>query len=492
MNLKCPKCGGQVMYDPATDSMKCDRCQGLTTSDAFSTLDGRDPTEQVTYASFKLNQDGTGEVITSGAVGASKTDAELPEEKTAEPEKKGFRLAGATPESTEEPPKKMGLRLAADADEPKMSAPMGAGPGTVAKAMGFGGGATFAPDIPEEEFPSYQEELMETRIYKCSSCGSELMLNNTEASTFCGFCGSPTIVFDRISNEVKPQKIIPFKITEEQALLCIKDRFAYGGYIPDAIRNLTVEKIRGIYMPYWLFTTYARKSMSLKQITDDYTHYAERDGACRFDRITFDASLKLNNQLASRLEPFYMNELVDFDMTYLSGYYADRYDVPYHAMKSNVAQRADEMIDKELIDTTRFAGMLKYQYQKSNENFHYRVEQIEYAALPAYFVNFRFKGESYSIIVNGQTGKVVGNIPEDKGQLRLKFMKNIILSCLIFAALCGAFFAMEQLMIVTILPVLVAFIQFFGGMNDYKKHKEDRLRMASTSMQSYINEREDY
>ena len=36
MNLKCPSCGGQMVYDVATDKMLCEYCQQKTETRHFS------------------------------------------------------------------------------------------------------------------------------------------------------------------------------------------------------------------------------------------------------------------------------------------------------------------------------------------------------------------------------------------------------------------------------------------------------------------------
>ncbi len=58
-------------------------------------------------------------------------------------------------------------------------------------------------------------ETMECNIYTCTACGAELAINGVESSTFCAYCGQPTIVFSRVSSEAKPKYIIPFSITKE-------------------------------------------------------------------------------------------------------------------------------------------------------------------------------------------------------------------------------------------------------------------------------------
>ncbi len=66
------------------------------------------------------------------------------------------------------------------------------------------------------------EEIMECTIYSCTACGAELMVNEVETSTFCSYCGQPTIVFDRVTSTKKPQYILPFMVTKEEAVNLIR------------------------------------------------------------------------------------------------------------------------------------------------------------------------------------------------------------------------------------------------------------------------------
>lgn len=69
----------------------------------------------------------------------------------------------------------------------------------------------------EIEFCEDSGEVIELKIFSCTSCGAELAVNDVEASTFCAYCGQPTIVFKRVDKKVKPAYIIPFLIDKEQA-----------------------------------------------------------------------------------------------------------------------------------------------------------------------------------------------------------------------------------------------------------------------------------
>ena len=61
------------------------------------------------------------------------------------------------------------------------------------------------------------EEREGLRLYVCQSCGGELECDETQSATFCPYCGNPVIMSDRVSSGFKPDIVIPFKKTKEDA-----------------------------------------------------------------------------------------------------------------------------------------------------------------------------------------------------------------------------------------------------------------------------------
>ncbi len=350
------------------------------------------------------------------------------------------------------------------------------------------------PEAEPEQMADELEELMETNIYHCKTCGAELMLTGTEASTFCSFCGASSIVFERVSKEARPKKIIPFKLTREQALDSIKEHFSKGDYIPSKIRELTVDKLHAIYMPYWLFDTYMRRAMVVETHThDDGTFEYIRDVYCRF-KMTLDASMQLNNELSRRLEPFHTEEMVEFDVAYLSGYYADRYDVPMEALKNANAQRCRDYLDDVILDSCdrvnkRTVGSLS-NYTMKDIHEEYKVEKVEYALFPAYFVNLKYDTGRETVIVNGQTGKVVANLPYEKKQMGKKFLKNALIACPAFMLATYVILSLGMYPAFLILAAITGFM-VAGGVSGYKEYKLGKYRMSTSNMTSYINNREE-
>ncbi len=350
------------------------------------------------------------------------------------------------------------------------------------------------PDPEPEQITDDFDEYMETNIYHCRTCGAELMLTGTEASTFCSFCGSSTIVFERVSKEVRPKWIIPFKLTQEQALSSIKEHFSKGDYIPSKIRELTVDKVHAIYMPYWLFDTYMRRAMVVETHThNDGTFEYIRDAYCRF-KMTLDASLQLNNEMSRRLEPFHTDEMTEFDVAYLSGYYADRFDVPKEALKTANVKRCRDYLDDVILDSCDRVNKMTVgtlsNYVMKDVHEEYKVEKVEYALFPAYFVNLKYDTGRESVIVNGQTGKVVANLPYEKKQIVKKFLKNALIACPAFILATYGILSLGMYPAFLILAAITGFM-VAGGVSGYKKYKLGKYRMSTANMTSYINDRED-
>ncbi len=278
------------------------------------------------------------------------------------------------------------------------------------------------PDVSSKETtdklvtPNTEGETMECNIYSCTACGAELMINGVESSTFCAYCGQPTIVFNRVSSEAKPKYIIPFSITKEQAVAAIRNRFKKGLVIPNEIKHFDIERVRGIYIPFWLYDIHYHDSQYLKGTVGSgkskRTKYFFREAECNFKRLTLDSSKQLSDESSQRLEPYDTFAVQPFDIGYLSGFYADRYDMSKKNTESLALSRAKLLFDNQVKSTVRASNV---QIIKCNPKR--TIKNVDYALFPAWFLTFRYKDQPHTILVNGQTGKVVGAVPFHKGKV---------------------------------------------------------------------------
>jgi hypothetical protein len=144
----------------------------------------------------------------------------------------------------------------------------------------------------------------------------------------------------------------------------------------------------------------------------------ERDGSMHFSHIPVDASTKMSNDLMDSVEPFDFSELADFQEGYLSGFLADRFDSDPDAELPRASARLMRSAEETLKGTCHgYTGV-----HITSNAMQISDASVKYALLPIYLLNCNYKGEKYQYAVNGQTGKVVGRLPIDKGKATRWFL----------------------------------------------------------------------
>lgn len=395
MIIDCPACGAALMYDPGTGKMKCEACESLfETYELEEDFQARGEKE-MHYSSFDEADDARREARL-GASGISSRPTESLKRVDNTGKSGGLKLAGVAA-GTANP----SFNPESDFDHPVYD-----------HTDNYG-----QPDYNETDI---DDDTMECNIYTCTSCGAEVAINDVEASTFCSFCGQPTVVFNRVDSQKKPKYIIPFSVTKDRAISLIRERLNKGFFVPEAIKNFEIERVRGIYIPFWLYDIYYHDDQYLKGTVgsgkNSHTYYYHREADCDFTRLTLDASKQLNDESSQRLEPYYTKDIKDFSLEYLSGFYADTYDVNTSQLDGLALSRAREMFQLEVnksIDAHSISVL------KNSPEF--RITKTEYAMFPAWFLTFRYEDIPYTLLVNGQTEKIIGGIPYDRAKVSTSF-----------------------------------------------------------------------
>lgn len=261
------------------------------------------------------------------------------------------------------------------------------------------------------------------RAYNCPSCGAELICDATTAATSCPYCANPTIVPGQFSGTLMPDLIVPFSLDKEAAKAALREHFKGKKLLPRAFSEENhLDEIKGVYVPFWLFDADADAEMSfdatrVRTWSDRNYHYTEtrhfrlyRSGEVRFENVPVDGSLKMPDDMMESLEPFDTSRAVRFQKAYLSGFFADRYDV---AAEDSVA-RANERVRQSTIDafsqtTSGYAGVTS-----TGSRIRLNNARAKYALLPVWILNTSWRGQNYQFAMNGQTGKFVGDLPTDK------------------------------------------------------------------------------
>ncbi|MBQ7130574.1 MAG: hypothetical protein IJO21_06005 [Oscillospiraceae bacterium] len=265
-----------------------------------------------------------------------------------------------------------------------------------------------------------QEEQSQIRSFVCDACGGQLITDDHTAATFCPYCGNPTILPGRLSGGLKPDGVIPFKTRREDAQAAFLKLCSGKPLLPKLFtEQQQVEKITGIYVPFWLCDCEAEfdgsfRATRLHTWSDPrfiYTktdHYLlRRRGQAAYAGIPMDGSSKMEDAFMESIEPFDYGELVDFDMAYLSGYLADKYDVDAASGEDRIRQRVENALSVQVqASTLGYASVIP-----TAQNLKISHGRARYVLLPVWLLNTSYAGKTYTFAMNGQTGKMTGQFP---------------------------------------------------------------------------------
>lgn len=311
--------------------------------------------------------------------------------------------------------------------------------GRQAKDAGFAQATDDSTDI--------QEDLV---VFSCPHCGAELVTDKDTIASKCVFCQTPMVIDQQASGKFKPQMVIPFEVDKKQ----IED--LYEQYIqtkpfypPEYSKANVIEKIKGIYLPFWMFDlnlsgfVQAQGERTMTHtigdwiVTDHFVYQIDRKGKQAFDRIPVIASSKTPKDAMDALEPFDYSKMVQYNPGYLPGFLAQRYDLDERKTFEVSNERAQVTYQQSMTDTMAGYEML----QITNEQIKPVLQGTNYTLCPVYLLFMDYDHDEDKLIaINGQTGKIVGNIPIDKKKRNRYFITRSLLACVVIEALIFAGF----------------------------------------------------
>ena len=271
---------------------------------------------------------------------------------------------------------------------------------------------------------SDEEEKM-LRAFTCSSCGAEIVCDENTIATECCYCGNPTMIPQRYSGSLRPDYVIPFQKTKEDSQAAFKNFYKGKILLPGSfVTESRIEAIQGMYVPFWLFDSAVTATASFRgknvdtfvvgnnRVTEEHIYDCEREGTMKFCRVPVDGSKRMDDIWMESIGAYDYSTMVPFTTAYLAGYLADKYDVP----AEEAAPRADALVADTslsmLDDTVKgYASVSRIDgFISKDEN------QVAYALAPVWILTTRYRGEPYTFIMNGQSGKFVGSLPVDRNK----------------------------------------------------------------------------
>ena len=287
---------------------------------------------------------------------------------------------------------------------------------------------TSAESVDRLEFENQAEsfdasEAAQMQAYICKGCGAELLTEDTTTATECPYCGSPTILPERIEGGVKPEKVIPFKVTKEEAQKQFEEYFKGKRLLPNVFlqsRNRIAE-MRKLYVPYWLFDCDAQADIVYDaekrnterrgdwEITRTRYYLVRRSGRMGFDSIPVDGSEKLDDKITESLEPYDLSAAVPFQPAVLAGALADQADVEAKDCEKRAVERVETSVSQAMRDTVNgYSSVSERSRSIYSENG--RATPV---LMPVWLITTQKEGKTYTFAINGQSGKLTCDVPAD-------------------------------------------------------------------------------
>lgn len=279
-------------------------------------------------------------------------------------------------------------------------------------------------DKTKEQAQSADQDTVEMDLFTCPSCGAEIVTDATTAATYCYYCHNPVVLSGRISGKYRPEMVLPFGIEKKEAVEQFLEWTRKKWFIPkDFFNKKQIEKLTGVYFPYWGINAKISGSFSAKatkvrvwragdtEYTETKVYAVRRKGKISFKDFVKNALSKNTQQkMVSMVQPFRLDKSVDFKSQYLAGFQAEKRDIEIVDLQEEVNRELKDFSREIFKDTVAgYTSVTDTRASISIEDM-----QNKYLMLPVWILTYRSSDGSkkdYFYAMNGQTGKVSGILP---------------------------------------------------------------------------------
>lgn len=406
INYQCPACGGTMHFDGTIDKLVCDFCESTFTAAEIEAL----------YASQQQQADAAAAASDARAVAGTMSAFEA-----------SGNVGGEGVKTIEE---------------------------SLKEAQTVGANERDAIHAFLDRAAWNEQERAGLRTFTCSACGAALTVDAATAVTECPYCGNTTILPGQLADDIKPDKVIPFKFDRDTARTTLAEYYHGKKFLPNAFASSNrIAHVQGVYVPFWLYDAEATGRGSYEatrsrtyvhgdwQITETKVYDVERAGSLAFTRVPADASSKMPNTHMDAIEPYDYRDMKDFSIAYLPGYAAERFD-----LKADTAEckgRVESRMKQSMADAL-YGSVAGYSSVTTRSSEAYvDWDKVSYALLPVWLLHTQWNGTDFLFAMNGQTGRLIGDLPIDNKKVVAWFAGIYLVTLVVCYLLCTVAMEME-------------------------------------------------
>lgn len=271
---------------------------------------------------------------------------------------------------------------------------------------------------------------------ECNNCGASVLLNPKSLTHICPFCGSSSVIqhaFDH--DKMRPLYLVPFKVDAEPAINSLKQWLGSSWMTPsDLQQRAGLNELTGIYLPYWTFSAitsgdwkaevgHTKTRRNSKGETETYTEWRWESGSLRLPirDLLVSGTAKLNQRLLNEVDKFDMDNLVEYDPSYLAGFNAQTYDVDLDTAWTRGRELMRERTKKACHKQASTSKVRNF-----SMGLDYAEETWRHVLLPVYLMTYRYENDAFSVMINGQTGYITGQRPVEWRKVGISIIASLL------------------------------------------------------------------
>ena len=348
---------------------------------------------------------------------------------------------------------------------------------------------------PEEyrdgtEAEEIREGVLETTIFTCPSCGGEVTAGTLDAVGYCSFCGGEVTLESRMAKIRRPDKIVPFTVTEENCKEAYKNAVRKAPFVSGELKDEQyLSRFRSIYVPYWSYEVEYGPHAKLDSFEEtrrgNYIYKKHYDLDVDYEarvREMFDASSSLDDSISREMTSAGTSDrLRPFHSSYLFGVYTDTADLNSDLYRQDAVWEANNDLEKQMKgDGYLLAGreMVLPKQGRSEAYGRLPVREPELVMLPVWFLTWRKKDKVAYSMVNGVTNEVCAELPQSFP----RFLAGSALIAIPIFLLLNLFLTMMPAVILLVSAVLSVFV-----LRSYQKQLDKiHARMTHVDDKGYL------
>lgn len=314
--------------------------------------------------------------------------------------------------------------------------------------------------VEEQDYHSFLQKLeneanvVDQVAVDCEYCGAQTAFDENVVASACPFCGSKIVAQNKSIKTIKPESILPFKVTKDQARNLFQKWLSKRWFMPNSVKKFAqTDGLNGIYSPYWTYdaatsTSYSGERGEYYYETEYYTEMEGDEEVTKerevrktrwysasgvvsnsFDDLTVVGSTNIPRKLADKLTPWDLENLVPYQDDYLSGYRVESYTIDLKEGFEDAKEKMEPDIESSI---RRDIGGDEQRISHKNSNY-FNIS-FKHLLLPIWISSYRHGSKVYQYLVNARTGEVQGERPYSAAKIALAVLLGIGVAAGIYIA----------------------------------------------------------